>query len=167
MRRVTCLLLVFCLFAAPLRANLGETIQQCIVRYGAPTGYSEAGPKVPFGTLVFIAGGFVLVVFIDKGREIGARVSKSDKSAFTAADLQSIMGADTAGSSWISSKSDDPTCLAWQRADNAKVLYDQVNHMLIFTSPAMDEALKAAAAKPALPVSSPSSGSTTNQAPAK
>jgi hypothetical protein len=166
MRRVISLLLVFSFFTAPLRANLGETIQQCIVRYGRPNGYSEASPKFPFGTLVFIAGGYVLTIFVYQGRQVGARISKSDKSAFKDTEMQAIMEADTAGLNWISSKSDDPTCLAWQRSDNAKVLYDQVKHVLIFTSPAMTDALKAVSAIPAPPVSSTSNGTPTNPAPA-
>jgi hypothetical protein len=166
MRRIISLLLVFSLFTAPLRANLGETIQQCIARYGQPNGYSEAGPKSPFGTIVFAAGGFVLMLFIYQNKEVGARVSKADKSAFSAADMQLIMGADTAGSNWTSVKSDDPTCLAWKRGDNAKVLYDKVNHMLIFSSPAMLDALHAASAKPAPPSSSSSNAAATNAASA-
>ncbi|MCE0499391.1 MAG: hypothetical protein LV481_15730 [Methylacidiphilales bacterium] len=166
MRRVISLLLVFCLFTAPLRANLGETIQQCVARYGKPNSYSEAGPKSPFGTVVFVAGGLILVVFVYNDKEVGARVSKSDKTAFSDADLQTIMGADTAGSAWTSVKSDDPTCLAWRRGDNAQVLYDQVQHMVIFTSTAMSDALHAASAKPAPPNLSSSNAAMTNAAPA-
>ena len=162
MLRAISLLLLFSLFTAPLRANLGETIQQCIVRYGRPNGYSEADTKSPFGTLIFIAGGFVLTVFVYNTREVGARVLKTDKTAFTAADLQTIMGADTGGSAWSPTKSDDPTCLAWHRVDNATVLYDQVKHMVLFTSPAMSEALNAASAKSAPSKSSPSNAATTN-----
>ena len=166
MRRIISLFLVFCLFTVPLRANLGETVQQCIVRYGQPNGYSEAGPKSPFGTVVFVAGGLVLVIFIYDNKEVGARISKSDKSAFSDADLQMIMGADTAGSAGTPVKSDDPTCLAWHRGDNAQVLYDHVKHMVIFTSQAMSDALHVAAAKPTPPGLSPSNAALTNAAPA-
>lgn len=165
MRRIISLLLVFSLFAAPARANLGETVKQCIARYGRPNGYSEAGPKSPFGTVVFVAGGFVLVLFIYQEKEVGARVSKADKSAFSDADMQSIMDADTAGSSWTSIKSDDPTCLAWQRGDKAKVLYDKIQHMLIFSSPAMMDVLHGASAGPASAGLSSSNAAATNSAP--
>jgi hypothetical protein len=166
MRRAICLLLVFTLFTVPLRANLGETIQQCVARYGRPNGFSEAGPRTPFGTLVFIAGGFVLTVFVYDTKEVGARVTKSDKSAFSDGDLQTIMGADTAGSAWATTKSDDPTCRAWNRADGATVLYDQDKHIVIFTSPAMSAAMKNFTPQPAPPASSTSNTATTNPAPA-
>ena len=140
----------FSLLTIPLRANLGETIEQCVKRYGAPVGYSEAGPHAPFGTVVFSAAGYTLIVFVIKTKEVGARVSKVDKSAFTDAEMKNIMGADTGGSAWTSAASDDPTCQRWVRADKATVLYDKVKHMLIFTSDQMAMALNASAAKPAL-----------------
>jgi hypothetical protein len=166
MRRAISLLLVFSLFTVPLRANLGETIQQCVARYGKPNAFTEADPKSPFGTIIFVAGGFVLTIFVYNGVEVGARVAKADKSDFSVADLQTIMGADTAGTAWITGKSDDPTCLTWTRSDNATAFYDKTKHMLMFTSTAMSDALKAAAAKSAQPDASSSNVTTTNPATA-
>jgi hypothetical protein len=143
-------IIFFTLLTLPLRANLGETVEQCVKRYGKPVGFSEAGPKSPFGTIVFTATGYTLIVFLIDNKEVGARVSKVDKSAFTDAERQNIMGADSdAASPWTSTPSPDPTCLTWTRGDKATVLYDQVNHMLIFTSHEMASALKAPASTPA------------------
>jgi len=134
--------LLFCLFTIPLRANLGETVEQCVTRYGHPVGYTEAGPKNPFGTVVFSAAGYTLVVFVAKNKEVGARVSKSDKSAFTDVEKQNIMNADSmTAAPWASTTSDDPTCLRWTRADKATVLYDKDKHVLIFTSDEMEQGL--------------------------
>jgi len=143
-----CLILFLCFLALPARANLGETIAQCVARYGTPIHFTEANDKFPFGTITFTAGGYGLTVFISHDKEVGARVSKTDKSAFTDAELQSIMGADAGDSKWSSTASDDPTCLAWTRGDQAKVLYDKEKHMVIFTSLEMAQALQAAPAKP-------------------
>ena len=146
-------LILFSLATIPLRANLGETVAQCVTRYGHPVGYSEAGPKSPFGTVAFAAAGYTLIIFLIDTREVGARVSKMDKTAFTDAEKQTIMGADLGGSVWTSTSSDDPTCLRWTRADKATVLYDKEKHLLIFTSEEMAEALHRAAAKAAAPAS--------------
>jgi len=143
MHRLPTLLFLFLLAFLPSRANLGETVKQCVDRYGTPVGYSEVTPKSPFGTVVFKAGSYILLVFVLNDKEVGARVSKSDKSAFTDAERQTILTADAGGSTWTPTKSDDPTCLAWSRADNATALYDQARHMLIFTSPEMARALSA------------------------
>ena len=135
-------LIFLILLTLPLRANLGETVVQCVKRYGKPIGYSEANAKSPFGTVGFTAGGYTLIVFLILDKEVGARVSKVDKSAFTAAEMKTIMEADTdAASPWTSTLSDDPTCLTWTRSDKATVLYDKVKHMLIFTSKEMTDAL--------------------------
>jgi hypothetical protein len=139
LRRLALFLLIASL---PLRANLGDTIDQCVKRYGHPLTFSEASAKSPFGTVVFAAGGYTLVIFLLDTKEVGARVGKTDKSAFTTPELKNIMDAD-APTPWTVAVSADPTCLRWEREDKATLLYDKANHVLIFTLPAMAEALKA------------------------
>src|SRR5476651_848555 len=99
------------LLTLPVRANLNETVAQCVARYGGPVAYSEANPKFPFGTIAFSATDYTLVVFLIKDKEVGARVSKQDKSAFTATEMQNILGADSDGSPWTSTASTDQACL--------------------------------------------------------
>jgi hypothetical protein len=147
-----CAALFLCLLTLPAQANLGESVAQCVARYGRPIHFSEATATTPFGTLTFTAGGYALIVFISNDKEVGARVSKIDKSAFTAAELQNIMGADAGDSKWTSTAIDDPTCLAWTRGDQAKVLYDKDKHMVIFTSPEMAKAMQSAQPAPTAPV---------------
>jgi hypothetical protein len=129
-----------------------------VARYGRPVHYSEASDKLPFGTLIFVAGGYGLIVFLSGTTEVGARVSKADNGAFTADDLQNIMAADTNGLTWVPASSDDPTCLRWTRADHATVLYDKVQHVLIFSSEQMSKDVQAAkAAAAARAAANPSS----------
>lgn len=138
MRRFAVVLLV--LLTLPARANLGDSVAQCVKRYGKPVAFSEANGKNPFGTMVFVAGGYQLIVFLMDNAEVGARVSKTDKTAFTDAEMKTIMNADDA-TPWNPTPSADPACLQWSRKDNATVLYDTDKKMLIFTSPAMATAL--------------------------
>ncbi len=140
-------LLLVILLTLPCRANLGDSVAQCVARYGKPVHFTEATDKVPFGTLIFTAAGYGLVVFLTGTTEVGARVSKLDNSAFSATDLQNIMAADTGGSAWTSIESQDPSCLRWTRADHATALYDKDKHVLIFTSEQMSKDLKAAEAR--------------------
>lgn len=135
------LLSTMALLFLPARANLGETIEDTIKRYGSPTAYAEASAKMPFGSVVFKAGPYELVIFVLNDREVGARVSKSDKSVFSDAEMRTIMGAETGGD-WVPTPSDDPTTLQWTRGDHATVLYDKAKHVLILTSPAMAQALR-------------------------
>jgi hypothetical protein len=134
-------LFLLILLTLPARANLGETVAQCVTRYGKPNNYSEAGAKNPFGTLVFTAGPYGLIVFLINNVEVGARVSKKDNTAFSDTEMQNIMGADSAHGAWISATPTDPGTLQWTRADKATAIYDKDKHMLIFTSPAMAAAL--------------------------
>jgi hypothetical protein len=145
----------FLLLAVPLRANLGESVAECVKRYGTPVGYSEANAKFPFGTVAFAAANYTLIVFLLNDHEVGARISKKDKSAFTDAEMQNIMNADTDGSPWTVTTSNDPTCLQWMRTDQATALYDKANHVLIFTSTAMKAALKS---PPPVPPAKPGAG---------
>ena len=150
-------IILFSLLTIPLRANLGETVEQCVARYGKPIGYSEAGTKSPFGTVVFTSASYMLIVFVIHDKEVGARVSKLDKSAFTDAEMKTIMDADSAGSPWTTTPSDDPTCSRWSRDDKATVLYDKANHVLIFTSEEMAATFRAMTIKPG-PGTSPADG---------
>jgi hypothetical protein len=126
----------------PARANLGETVEGCVTRYGKPVGYSEANAKSPFGTVAFMAGGYTLLVFVVKDKEVGARVSKTDKSAFTTGEIQTIMSADAAPGPWVPDREHtDATQQQWTRADHATVIYDIAKHVLIFTSDEMARAL--------------------------
>ena len=138
-------ILLFSLLLLPARANLGETVAQCVARYGRPVGYSEANSKSPFGTVAFSAAGYTLIVFLISDKEVGARVSKQDKSAFSDTEMKNIMNVDSDGSPWTVTVSPDPTCLTWNRADKATALYDKDKHVLIITSREMDAALHAAA----------------------
>jgi hypothetical protein len=158
MFRYTILLLV--LLTLPLRANLGDDVKQLIVRYGTPVNFTEANSTFPFGTVVFKAGGYILVVFLVGEKEVGAKVSKTNQSAFTDSERDTIMSTDVAGSQWTSVPSPDPTCLQWNRGDKATALYDKQKNVLIFTSDVMAQTLKAfhpAAPAPA-PAPTPSSG---------
>jgi len=135
-------IILFVLLSLPVRANLGDTVEQCVKRYGKPNGFSEAGAKTPFGTMAFTATKYTLIVFLLDTKEVGARVSKTDKSAFTDDELKTIMNADSdPASPWTSTPSPDPSSLMWTRGDKATVLYDKDKHMLIFTSVAMQNAM--------------------------
>jgi hypothetical protein len=146
---------VLLIAALPVRANLGDSVADCIKRYGKPDRFSEANAHTPFGTLVFIAGPYDMTIFLFNDVEVGARVLKKDKSAFGVAEIKTIMDADAA-SPWISTASDDPASQQWTRADKATATYDTSKQMLIFTTPEMVRELHAppplvAPAKPIAP----------------
>jgi len=62
--------------------------------------------------------------------------------------MKNIMDADSGGSSWTLTTSSDPTCIQWTRGDKATAIYDKANHMLIFTSEEMTNAVHIPPAKP-------------------
>ena len=154
----------------PLRANLGETVQQLVKRYGSPTAYAEATAQSPFGRVMYKAGAYELVLFIQNNVEVGARVSKLDKSALTSDEITNILSNDTNGSPWIPVPSDNPNNTQWARADKAAVIYDKANHLLIFTSGEMMKTItaplppaqsgQAAPPSPSLPSGQPSTPTT-------
>jgi len=131
---------VFLILALPVRANLGETIAECTKRYGKFYNYTEASAKTPFGTVVYIAGPYEMIVFIYNGIEVGARVSKKDKTDLGPDEIKTILNAD-APTPWIPAHADDPTSPQWTRADKASANYDPEKKMLIFTTPDMLQAM--------------------------
>lgn len=149
-----CAIVFLLILALPLRANLGDSVNDCVKRYGKPVNFTEASGKMPFGTLVFIAGPYQMIVFLLNNVEVGARVSKKDKSAFTPDEMKTIMDAD-ATSPWVTADSIEPATQRWKRADKATVLYDESAKMLIFTSQEMADALHAQAAAAPSPVLAP------------
>jgi len=163
LRFITVLL---CLLILPARANLGENVKQLVARYGTPVNFSEPKPNFPFGTIVFSASGISLVVFLVGDKEVGARVSKTDKSAFSDAERDLIIATD-GGSQWVSTPSSDPTTLQWTRPDKATAMYDKQKSMIIFTSDEMAQALKAAenAPPPPAPADMPATNKSMLQTP--
>lgn len=149
MRRLVLLVVCFLLLSLPSRANLRETVEQCVARYGKPTGYSEADAKNPFGTLLFKANGYLLTLFILNNVEVGARVAKIDKSNLTQAEIETILAADSGGLKWTSEPSDNPSDAKWSRSDNAIAVYNSSIHVLSFTTFEMGEAIQAQKAKTA------------------
>jgi hypothetical protein len=141
------------LLALPVRANLGENIAQCIKRYGKFYNYTEANAKTPFGTVVFVAGPYEMIVFIYDGVEVGARVTKRDKTDLSPDEIKTILNAD-ATTPWTSAPSDDPASPQWTRVDKATASYDATKKMLLFTTPAMKEDLNAG---PPVPAAAPAS----------
>ena len=124
------------ILALPLHANLGDTVADCTKRYGKFYNFTEANAQTPFGTIDFIAGPYEMIVFLYNGVEVGARVDKKDKSAFTPAEIQTILNAD-APTPWVPAPRDDPNSPQWTRSDKASVTYDTNNKMIIFTTPVM------------------------------
>jgi hypothetical protein len=139
--RILLLALVFAVSLLPARANLGETVDQLVVRYGKPTGYAEASAKSPFGSLLFRVRPYELVLFILDNKEVGARVSKVDKTDFSPAEMQTIIAAENGPAPWVPTPSPDPTEIHWSRADHATFIYDKQKHMLLLTSDAMAQAV--------------------------
>src|ERR1700748_981747 len=96
-----CAVLLLLLALLPARANIGENVTDLVKRYGKPAGFSEASSTNPFGTLIFVAGPYQMIIFLADNVEVGARVSKKDKSAFSPDEVQTILNAD-APTPWTS-----------------------------------------------------------------
>jgi hypothetical protein len=141
---------ILLLLTLPVRANLGENVAELTKRYGKFYNFTEANAKTPFGTIAFIAGPYEMIVFLYRGVEVGARVSKRDKSAFNPDEIKTILNADGTPP-WTSAPSDDPASPQWTRADKATANYDAAKQMLIFTTPQMKEALDAGPPVPTAP----------------
>jgi len=80
-------------------ARIGETLQQCIARYGQPDSGPEESLSHPKATeCVFIKGGLDVSIVFWKGKAASIMFSKLDRSAFSSAEVEELLKKN--GSGW-------------------------------------------------------------------
>ena len=97
--------LLLCLPSAS-NARIGETLQQCIARYGQPDSGPEESLSHPKATeCVFIKGGFDISVIFWAGKAASIMFSKLDRSAFSSAEVEELLGKN--GGGWMLLKANE------------------------------------------------------------
>ena len=140
--------LLFCLLCSaisPAKARIGETLEQCIARYGNPVRPIEERMPVTFQKSGLLIG----VVFID-GKAAQIMFFKPDQtdgklSHLSADEIKALLDANGAGRAWSVSPS-RPLDKAWTTADGELfAVYLTARSTLTIRTKAFDEASKAKA----------------------
>lgn len=125
---------IFFVVSLPARARLGETENQCIVRYGTPTQILDPDKApFPYRTLCFTKGDCnVCAVFLN-GYCGFIFIQKNDKSDLSDNEIQALLQANADGQTWQKS-TQSSTDQVWFRNDQAEARYDAVDRYLTFAS---------------------------------
>jgi hypothetical protein len=121
----TALLLVVCVLMAntsPCRANLGDTIDQCVARYGArqkPTGVSDPG-QIGAPAALFTHDGYNFEVYFLDGVIGCEMITKTDCSLLGDEDKEKIIKMESTGGDWAKPVVAHGQSI-WMRSDGAAI----------------------------------------------
>ncbi len=106
-----------CLLTNPARARIGETLDQCVARYGKATDVGE-------GFYSFEKDGFLVGATLFKGKVDFITFEKPGPPpvALTPEEIQTVLKNDGGGRTWKAVKG-GPAFVAWQTTDNALIAH--------------------------------------------
>lgn len=100
-------------------ARIGETLQQCIARYGQPDGEPEEGGVHPKATdCAFVKDGLELLVTFYQGKAVDIIFSKLDERSFSPSEVEELLKAN--GSGWKEREARKPDQSEWETAFGAR-----------------------------------------------
>jgi len=129
------LILIFGLIISsvfPCRANVGDTIDQCIARYGKrlpPSGMSDPS-RLGGEAALFQKDGYNIEVFLFDGVVACESISKTDGAFFSEEERNKIVQMETSDESWAKPITAHGQ-LCWMKSDGALIFCYQANTPLI------------------------------------
>lgn len=132
-------ILTFLLLAAFAEARIGETLEECIKRYGNPITVDK-----DLGTTTFLKEGFVVVVKFTDGKVHSVTIEKHDKGqlkldfAMEDVHIAAFLVANSGGQKWFEVRADEVT-RSWLTADGKRLAYYRIQDgiMVMTTSQAV------------------------------
>jgi len=106
----------------PCRANLGDTMDQCVARYGPSspsTGVSDPA-KTGAPAALFSHDGYDVEVYLLHGVVECEYITKTDKSFFSDADKKKVVASESAAGKWANPVTDRGQTI-WMRSDGASI----------------------------------------------
>src|ERR1700733_6596016 len=106
----------------PCRANLGDTIDECIARYGQrlpPSGVADPG-KTGAEAALFTHDGYNFEVYLLNGVVGCESISKADNSLLSDEDKEKIVKMESAGGNWAKPVSAHGQII-WMRSDGGAI----------------------------------------------
>jgi hypothetical protein len=121
-------------------ARIGETLQQCVARYGQPDGEPEEGGVHPKATnCAFVKDGLELLVTFYQGKAVDIIFSKLDERSFSPSEVEELLKAN--GSGWKEREAQKPDQSEWETAYGARraMLYpdrsgEPSSRLVVFTA---------------------------------
>ena len=144
---ITVVAALFFVLIPPLcHARLGDTMEQCVARWGAgnsspPPHGVEMVVSVTFQT--FFKYGFTFHVGFMNGVVCYEEIKKDVEPNLTGDDVTAILNAESASQQWTKQSQQTDDVDAWQRSDGATAYYYHQSKEMILTSKAFQEAYTA------------------------
>jgi len=134
----------FALTVLPCQARLGETLDQCIARYGQPISAKDMPDALGVGEkeAIFQKSGYTIVVSFLKGSAGAEEFVKQGGSDLSDTERDIILQADSARGKWIKSEKSGIEEI-WVREDGAVALHNATKHYLVLETKECVTALKA------------------------
>jgi hypothetical protein len=102
-------------------ARIGETLQQCIARYGQPEDNPQESAVHPKATdCAFIKSGLDISVVFYQGKAVDIMFRKLDGSAFNPSEVEELLKANGGSSSWNQHEAKRPDQSEWKTTDGAR-----------------------------------------------
>ena len=148
MRTTILIAVALCIVLTPTvcQARLGETMDQCIARYGKPPPLPDGVSLPPDSGVdseaVFYRDGITIMAFFSNGVVVSEGILKTDQSVMSDTEKQTLLNSESAGSTW--KKTDETNVgVIYKRADgNAFATYGYTNNeFLFYTKKSWDEML--------------------------
>lgn len=99
-------------------ARIGETLQQCIARYGQPDSGPEESVVHPKATdCAFIKNGLDVSVVFYQGKAVDIMFRKVDGSSFNPSEIDELLKANGGGSMWKERDAGKPDQSEWETPD--------------------------------------------------
>jgi hypothetical protein len=112
------------------KAKLGETLNACITRYGAPLKEVPDSSGIGDSIREFKNGDYVLYVIFQKGKSVSESYQRSDGAGLTEKEQENLLESEAQGKIWT----DYPglELKAWSRDDGPIAFLDQSSGQIVF-----------------------------------
>lgn len=136
----------FLLTSSVCQARLGETMDQCIARYGKPPPLPDGVSLPPDSGFdseaVFYKDGITIIAFFSNGVVVAEGILKRDQSAMSDTEKQTLLNSESAGSTWQITNETNAGVIYKRADDNAFATYDYAKYeFLFYAKKAWDELL--------------------------
>ena len=118
----------------PARARLGESEEQCVLRYGPVVERTtSADPGLNLPVLLFNKNGYAFTATLFHGRVGALLIQRGDSAELSPEEIQLFLDANRAGEKWERQPGVMPRTV-WLRDDGTQAAYDELHHRLLLST---------------------------------
>lgn len=118
MHKIPLIVFIIVVLMIPSQAKIGETLDQCVKRYGTPLMDNVMDAKAPFRILIFKSTGYFQKTYFLNNVEVCVRYSKEDQSELSEQEITAILDLELEkGLEWNDPLPTEDFRIIWVRSD--------------------------------------------------